>query len=887
MVTSFSSSHRSGRSFPFAPLLAGALLWSATAWAAEPVRLYLANDDHTDYLWTADAETYGRVFVEQIDYNLQLTAQTQHLPPAWQNRFNTDGSLWLWEYERRKSPAEFARVIELVRSGHLSVPLNTIISCYGAQPTEAVLRGMYYAGQLERRFGLRFTQALATENQTLPLGLASLWAGSGAKYSWRGICGCATRLDKTDLARRDHEIYWYTGLDGQRVLMKWHSFTPPGSKRNGGYAEAFDPVAALRFLQRDANFLHRYRQPEASEPYALRAAFGFGWDALDRKTGQVYAADPKTYPLVDHFHRLAQAATSPAAEVVVSNQEDFFAAFADRYGAQLPTESVTYGNEWDLYSASLAETSSRVRRAVERLRSAEALAALVGLPATTEPLGTPTPRLQAWLNLGLYWEHDFTADGPIPRPQRAAWHVGLADQIEHYVDTLDRAATDRLSQRLPATDQPSFWVFNPLSWSRTDAADFPYAGPEDIHVRDLLRASDVPHQFLSREGGRYLRILAGDVPALGYKVYAIQPGPGQAATTPAATWVGRKFANSQLQVTVEKDGALSSLIDRRDPGVELAATIGGWMSNDFAAHEADGRALRLENAGPVSVTLCATSEAGRDHTTRLTLYRDANRLDLDNTISENFGDLRHWAFSFNLPAPQVHTEEIGALIQLRTAAAGGHYANRNARYDYATLNHFLDLADGANTRGITLSNWDCAFVRLGESSPRALDTTTAQFHVLAGGQVDGDRLGIRNQNGATAFRHRFALRAHRGYHAASALRFALEHQNPLRTGAASGTGPQPLPRPAFSLLEVDDPAVLVWALKPAEDGAHAGLVVRLWNVADRPTRVRLKYAGRLVAAYRTTHLETDLAPLPLEADAASVTLELASQQLLTCRLQPR
>ena len=38
-----------------------ALAWLPAS-AAEPVRLYLANDDHTDYMWTADADTYGRVF---------------------------------------------------------------------------------------------------------------------------------------------------------------------------------------------------------------------------------------------------------------------------------------------------------------------------------------------------------------------------------------------------------------------------------------------------------------------------------------------------------------------------------------------------------------------------------------------------------------------------------------------------------------------------------------------------------------------------------------------------------------------------------------------------------------------------------------------------------
>jgi len=119
---------------------------------AQPVRIYLANDDHTDYLWTADAETYNAVFVDMLDYYLRLADGTKENPAPYRSRFNTDGSYWLWQYERRKSPAEFARLMARVKDGTISAPLNTLVSCYGGQPLEAVLRGMYYAGRLERRY---------------------------------------------------------------------------------------------------------------------------------------------------------------------------------------------------------------------------------------------------------------------------------------------------------------------------------------------------------------------------------------------------------------------------------------------------------------------------------------------------------------------------------------------------------------------------------------------------------------------------------------------------------------------------------------------------------------------------------------------------------------
>ena len=60
------------RRFTFSP---GTLMLILVLLLSQPLfgqsrRIYLANDDHTDFLWTADEETYERVFQEMIDYYL-------------------------------------------------------------------------------------------------------------------------------------------------------------------------------------------------------------------------------------------------------------------------------------------------------------------------------------------------------------------------------------------------------------------------------------------------------------------------------------------------------------------------------------------------------------------------------------------------------------------------------------------------------------------------------------------------------------------------------------------------------------------------------------------------------------------------------------------------
>ena len=324
--------------------------------AAPQERIYIACDDHTDYYWSADAATYRRAFIEMIDYYLERAEATSEQPDDYQARFNCDGSLWMWEYEHNKPAGDFARLIRRIKDGHISMPLTPITLCYGAMPAEAVLRGMYYAGRIERRYDLRLPTVQPMEDQTMPYGVGSLFAGAGAKYCWMGICSCASRI-ADNAAPRTHEIYWWTGLDGRRLLIKWNSLVTNSSL--GGYAEARNPASIVEYMDRDAGFASRWKYP------LVKAAFGKGWD--DLKT------------LTTEFETVARDKTTATRKVRNSNEVDFFEDFEATYGPHLPSYSAAFGNEWDLYTTSMAEVSARVKRSIERLRSAEAMAILASL----------------------------------------------------------------------------------------------------------------------------------------------------------------------------------------------------------------------------------------------------------------------------------------------------------------------------------------------------------------------------------------------------------------------------------------------------------------------------------------------------------------------------
>ena len=813
---------------------------------AQQKRVYIANDDHTDYMWTTGESGYRQAFLEMLDYYLNLADSTAGKAADYRSRFNTDGSFWVRTYEQNRTAAKFARLINRIKDGSISVPLTLLNLCYGAMPAEAVLRSMYYAGRLERQYGLSLKLALCQENQTLPFGLGTLFAGAGASYFWKGICSCATKV--YDASERPHDMYWWTGLDGSRLLTKWNSMIRHDYYDIGGYAEARKLPDVIDFVLSDATF-------KAHHPYHIIGLFGYGGDDL------------KTF--TDLFVRTAQAESTAGVRVIVSNTVDFFQDFAATYGSTLPSQSLSFGNEWDILSASMSELSARVKRAAEKLRAAEALAAYVNLRDPSFMQSRKTAAESAWIDLGMYYDHDWTADGSaITRHERAAWQRERAAGIESYVSNLLTDAKTALGGMIynEATN-PRYFVFNPLGWARTDAADLPHGGTGAVHVLDVSTGLEVPSQRVTVDGTAFLRVWAEDIPPLGYKTFEVVSGAGASfGGGPAADADAGSLENAFYRLLVGTNGAIVSLIDKLRGNREMVKASGGRFLNDLGSGSGT---IAIENAGPVSATLRIESSGPLSHETAVTLYRDSARIDINNEILQNFGDVRTWDFGLNLDAPLLRHEEIGAVLLARIAADGGHYAPTAARYDWITLNHFADLSAGGT--GLTISSPDLSFMRRGSSAPKFLDVATPQLSILAGGQVDGASLGIPNQGGDESFRQRFGLQTHGDFNAVEAMRVALEHQNPLEAGRV--TGGTSYPADAFSLFSCTAPGTFVWAVKPAEDTTAGGIVVRLWNQASAATGFDLVFDGFTVTdAKQTSLVETPLAAASFQPNRVSASI---------------
>ena len=798
-------------------------------------RIYIAPDDHSDIWWSADLATYNQAFLTMLDYYINLSDNTQNEPSNYQSRWNCDGSYWMWDYEKNRSTEQFQKLISYIKSGHISVPLNPMVVVLGGTPAEAVIRGMYYPGKIEREYGVSFPLAYSMENQTLPLGLATLWKEAGARYSWKGVCQCATNVDATN---REHEIYWMQGLDDSRILMKWYSLSDYGDIDSitnpnmgpGGYAEARYPQASIDYVENNQKFKARY-------PYPVIGLFGKGWDNLETTT--------------DEFITVAKSDTNANDSLIVSNEIDFFKDFEANYGNDIATERLSFGNDWDLGSAAIQEISSRLKRATEKLRNAEALAVFASLPDPSFLNGRSDSKDQAWMDMGMYFEHNITFPGPNlvnAASGRIEWQRQLVGEIETYIDTLQIDAIKALGKGIINTSgNARFFVFNSLNWSRTDVADLEYNQSGPAKVIDVTNNQEVPSQFVSINGKTYLRILARDIPPVGYKVFEVIKSTGENFQN-AATITGNKIENSFYILDVSQKGSVNSILSKKHNNQEFIQSIDGKTVNDLGGSVSGS--LSIENSGPVSVSFLVNSSSVLDHTTRITLFRDIDRIDIDNIINQNFTDTETWSFGFNIPDHTIRHEEVGSVLTARTNSNGGNYSDQNANYEWLTMNHFADISN--DNFGVTLSNADCYFMKIGNSSVTNLDQDTPQISVLAGGRIY-DR-GLPHQGGDNSFTQRFALMTHNEYSPASAMRFSLEHQNPLISGKV--TGGTIYPEKSMSLISTDNPDVLLWSLKPSEDGIESGVTARFWNLSESSNNFSIGSNYQILSAQNLTLIET-------------------------------
>ena len=818
-------------------------------------------------------------------------------------RFSLDGEWALEQFLATRSAAEQQRVIDAIQKKQLYVPAQYASLLTGLPTAETLIRSLYPSANFSTKYGTPLNYANITDVPTYSWSYASILAAAGIPDLFAGSDNY-----RAPVLLRGHlhqtSPMWWVGPDNQRVLL-WYS-------RHYHQMRSLFGLPPITSAGRDtlSILFQNYSLPS----YHANAVIAFGTQVentdlfpqqseLAAKWNGIYA-----YPHIQY-----------------SGFYDALQNIAAQFGESIPTIRGDGGPYWEDGAASDALYLAMERRNEARALTAEKL-------GTLATIVTPTLRLDPaeldvmWKNMVLMEEHTFNSDNSVihPSSMEAASQQAVKEQFAvnaaAEVDALTKRSMANLADAIP-TGPGSFIVFNSLNWKRSALVSIEL--PKGNKIVDLETGQDVPCEFLFSAtprvphvgffGGRdfdRVRFLAQDVPAVGYKVYAIRRVPQSAAA--AATTENESGAileNAYYKVQLDAEtGAILSIYDKQlqrelvsqdSPyrfGQYLYVTGGDKEPNTLLEYSRAYPKPELEihpahGGRIVSITRTPFGQIARLESQNLNapsiqtdviLFDGEKKIeivaDLDKTEVRN-REAAYFAFPFAMKQPQFQYEiQTGVVDPAKDMYVG-------AGVEWFSAQHWISAQqDGVSG---TVMPLDAPLLTLGDINRGAWPETF------------GDRPGtifsyIMNNYWNTNYRagqgghftFRYVITSAASTNAADLSRAGWEEMTPLEadmvtsqdkavsqtseddmegqppvTGALANAGAgQNLNGKQQSFLNVDDPNLLLETWKPAQDGN--GTILRFLDLGGAERTVTVRLSNRhLDHVWQTDALERGQTPV--------------------------
>jgi alpha-mannosidase len=491
-----------------------------------------------------------------------------------------------------------------------------------------------------------------------------------------------------------------------------------------------------------------------------------------------------------------------------------------------------------------------IRRAENRLIVAEAWSTLAGVVA---PRGYPHDELgRAWKQVLFNQFHDTICGTAIePAYDDARDQLGEATSVAARVENI---AIQSLSQLIDIANEPGVTpivVFNPLAWPVRSLVELEYGGlkPNDGLLDEEGRpvAFQQVQSYATVSSWRSRLAFEAEVPALGYRTYAMTAGKRQALGTAlraTAALLENEFLRLELDpatgrivhLVLREDGRdVADLADGSRPrAVVIDDTSDTWGHRRLAYRDEVGTfeatSVELVESGPVRGILRVNSRYGDSVLTEdfiVSAHRDSieQRLILDWREKAQLLKIRMPTIladvtaAYEIPYGVIERPADGAEEPgQRWIDASGTIEGVDGRLGLAVLNdgkYGFDILDGE------------------------LGVTAVRSPIYAHHEPTVPTEGVRYQFQDQGLqRFTLWLVPHRGdWQDGGLTRRALElNQRPTVLVESSHAGP--LGRTASFVL-VEPERVIVGAVKQAEDGDD--IVIRLAETTGRAATARVRF----------------------------------------------
>jgi alpha-mannosidase len=461
----------------------------------------------------------------------------------------------------------------------------------------------------------------------------------------------------------------------------------------------------------------------------------------------------------------------------------------------------------------------------------------------------PLARLNdAWtLAMGEHF-HDLAAGTATPKAYEFAWNDDVI-ALNQFAGVLNNAAEAVAAGMNTETKGVPVVVFNPLNIAREDLVEasinFPSGLPASVHVTGP-GGNEVPSQI---SAGKV--IFVASVPSVGYAVYDVQPGVGQANSQSTLKVTQRELENQYYRVKLNDDGDIAQIFDKLTGRELLSAPARLAISYDNPAHwpawnmdwEQEQAVPKAYVSGPAKIRILEDGPAR----IALEVARETSGSRFVQTVSLSAGDAGRRVEFGNVVDWNTRESNLKAVFPL---TASNQMATYN--WDIGTIerptaepkkfevpsHQWVDLTDMSGQFGATILT-DC---KNGSDKPNdnTLRLTLIRTPGTAGGYADQGTQDIGHHEFV------FGITGHAGDWRTSQSDWQAQRLNAPLIAFATAKHAGALGS-SFSFLNVSNARIRVLALKKAELSDE--IIVRLVELDGKPqSNVHISFAAPVMSA---------------------------------------
>jgi hypothetical protein len=901
-------------------------------------RVFVVHHSHLDIGYTDPQAIVMRNHLAYLDAVLDLAAVARESPDDAQFRWTVEANWPLQRWLDARPPAACDELLRLVREGRVEVSALPMTFNSEALSVDELARQLTFADRFRELAGVPVDAAMQTDVPGGVLGLPGILAASGVRFLSVAHNYAARAVPSLTGGDELPRLFYWGAPAGKRVLV-WQTGSPQGVAYLEGNLLGLHESSELT-----EQLLPEYLAGLATSAFPYGASEALG--APEGASGAPFAGDVLHLRVQGAIADNAAPSLVPAEVVRAWNERwaypelrsatnrEFFLEAEQRLGDSLQTLTGDWTSWWADGIGSGARALGWNRRAQAAIRAAQTLHAVTG---NATAAGEDVAR--AYESMAHFDEHTWLAANPggdaaVGRASAAVqWQAKselAADALRRSEDLVDSGVARLAHLAAPrAGSAASFLVLNASSWPRTDRAEVfvpssRVALDRALAVVDAETGARVPHAVVVRDAGRernrppgrFVSLLARDVPPVGYRRYELvdadEPDEGLFVAPQAP------LVNEHYRVELDhRHGAVERLLDR-DLGCDLVdassafglaqyvhdvylpagrATLrqapGGpqsegapapgqrsdWLVGSRSLGDFGTIVSRTSNAVEESVTIRLAGEGTAWIETTFRLVRGVKRLDIEHRLHKlpvTEKESVYFVFPFALTRPAVELEVTGGVDVPAGRLPG------SARHLQA-LRHWATLQDERAT--VAWGTLEAALVQVGNIhlpfppySPTLDDAGAATLVSWAMNNV-WDTNFPASQQGETVFSYAVSSGPPSAGRALG-MEVGAALSRPLVGVLAAREGARVLDAAAASFCTVDPVSVEVVLVSESRSGHDLAIV--LHSLAPDEIEAQLRFPALDVkAAFAGSFLERDLQPV---WDGSSAKVRIAPGELVAVAL---